>query len=764
MLDNSKHNPRKSRSGLFISYAHSDGKNFADDLRRRLIDEYHFQIWQDIVELEGGKDWWLQIEAAIKSVEFLVMVMTPGALASPTTRKEWRLSRQEGVCVLPVMAEEIDFTTLPRWMRDTHFFDFKFPEQWDRFIRTLRSPCQAPRVPFMVEDKPDDFVERPKEFNQFLALLLDPKREEPIAITTALRGAGGYGKTTLAKALCHDEAIQNAFDDGILWVTLGENPGDLTGRVEDLIYTLSGERPGFSSVQAAAARLAELLADRDILLVIDDVWNAAHLTPFLRGGSRCSRLITTRNSDTLPAKAKGIDLDAMRPDEAMSLLGFDLPEGENSGLQRLAQRLGEWPLLLKLVNATLRYRVDDLQQSFAAAIAYVNAALDECGLIAFDQDNATERHQAVAKTLEVGLQMLDEAAQQHYFELAIFPEDVNIPLATLDKLWSAAGYKPIHTEKLCEKLHKLSLLLHFDLSDRTIRLHDVMRQYLVQKIGADLPKLHARFLDTYRTSPHTKWADMSLDEHYLWRHLAYHLMQSDQVETLRALLLDYDWLHNKLRVCEVNALMADYNFFPENEDLQLIHSALRLSAHVLSHDREQLPSQLCGHLLGVQSSNIQALLEKVINQTTKPWLRPLFPSLTLAGGPLLRTIEGHCGLSDSVAITADGKRAVSPSFDNILEVWNLDTGECHYTLKGHCGWVNSVAITVDDKLAVSASDDKTLKVWNLETGKCRRTLEGHRDRVCAVAISADGVSWQFQLPGTKLSKSGTCKPANVVAL
>ncbi len=45
----------------------------------------------------------------------------------------------------------------------------------------------------MVEDKPDDFVESPEEFNQLLALLLDPKREEPIAITAALRGAGGYG-------------------------------------------------------------------------------------------------------------------------------------------------------------------------------------------------------------------------------------------------------------------------------------------------------------------------------------------------------------------------------------------------------------------------------------------------------------------------------------------------------------------------------------------------------------------------------------------
>jgi hypothetical protein len=38
-----------------------------------------------------------------------------------------------------------------------------------------------------------------------------------------------------------------------------------------------------------------LLADRDILLVIDDVWNSTHLEPFLQGGKRCARLVTTRN-------------------------------------------------------------------------------------------------------------------------------------------------------------------------------------------------------------------------------------------------------------------------------------------------------------------------------------------------------------------------------------------------------------------------------------------------------------------------------------
>jgi hypothetical protein len=45
-----------------------------------------------------------------------------------------------------------------------------------------------------------------------------------VAISAALRGAGGYGKTTLARALIHDVRVRGAFDDGILWITLGEKP------------------------------------------------------------------------------------------------------------------------------------------------------------------------------------------------------------------------------------------------------------------------------------------------------------------------------------------------------------------------------------------------------------------------------------------------------------------------------------------------------------------------------------------------------------
>src|SRR6266566_1855743 len=271
---------------VFLSYARTDGEQFATQLRQRLEAE-HIPRWQDRVGMEGGKDWWQQITEALDKVEFMVLVMTPATMQSETVRKEWRYARQQGACVYPVKgAPDLDFDSLPHWMRSAHFYDIDY--EWQKLINDLNTRCQQTRVPFMVEDLPPDYVPRPKEFEALIEKLLNQQREEPVAITAALRGAGGYGKTTVARAICHDKRIQQAFDDGILWVTLGENPGSLIGKVEDLIYILSHERPNFTGQDAATSHLAELLADRDILLVIDDVWNAMHLKPFLQGGTRCA--------------------------------------------------------------------------------------------------------------------------------------------------------------------------------------------------------------------------------------------------------------------------------------------------------------------------------------------------------------------------------------------------------------------------------------------------------------------------------------------
>jgi hypothetical protein len=111
------------------------------------------------------------------------------------------------------------------------------------------------------------------------------QRENPIAITTALQRAGGYGKTTLAIALCHDDRIIGAFDDGILWITLGQQP-NVMAELTKLYKALTGDQPAFIDEKGAELKLREKLENRNCLLVIDDVWQRARLDSFLQGGKK----------------------------------------------------------------------------------------------------------------------------------------------------------------------------------------------------------------------------------------------------------------------------------------------------------------------------------------------------------------------------------------------------------------------------------------------------------------------------------------------
>ena len=148
----------QARSGVFISYARSDGERFANLLRERLEEE-NIPTWQDRVRMEGGRDWWLQITEALDRVEFMALVMTPSAMKSETVRKEWRYARQQGVCVYPIKGvSDLDFASLPRWMRSAHFYDIGTIEsnlngpEWQKFLHDLNTRCQIRRVPMQAAD------------------------------------------------------------------------------------------------------------------------------------------------------------------------------------------------------------------------------------------------------------------------------------------------------------------------------------------------------------------------------------------------------------------------------------------------------------------------------------------------------------------------------------------------------------------------------------------------------------------------------------
>src|SRR5215203_2397512 len=346
----------------FLSYARTDGEQFASALRARLESEQpQITLWQDRARMEGGVGWWRQITEAIDRVEFMIMVLTPAALSSDVARKEWQYARQTGVRVCPLMgvsADHLNLRELPGWMRKAHIYDLE--KEWPTFVSFLNSPGRENRVPFMAPDLRPDFVSRPAEFEALLTALLDHDRSNPVVITTALQGAGGFGKTTLATALCHDDNVITAFDDGILWATLGEAP-KIQQELTKLYAALTGERPSFLDIDDAAIHLAERLDQKNCLMVIDDVWDPNHVLPFLRGGKQCSRVITTRRMDVV-AEAGGqrISVDQMTGDQAVALLTARLPFAPKdlAPLRALARRLGEWPLLLRLAASQLRDRTD----------------------------------------------------------------------------------------------------------------------------------------------------------------------------------------------------------------------------------------------------------------------------------------------------------------------------------------------------------------------------------------------------------------------
>ncbi len=206
------------------------------------------------------------------------------------------MRRQEGKTVSPVRGPGFnDLNELPRWIGQV--YDLTIPEKHDLLMRVLAGPSYQNRVPMMAPEPPEDFVQRPVEFEALKRKLLDAKGDA-VAITAALRGAGGYGKTTLAKALAHDPDIAGRLFRrhplGRAWRKAREpalhhfGPDNATDR---------RRRPASKPSMPPPSALGEALGDRRILLVIDDAWREQDLRPFLEGGRNTTRLITTRRDE-----------------------------------------------------------------------------------------------------------------------------------------------------------------------------------------------------------------------------------------------------------------------------------------------------------------------------------------------------------------------------------------------------------------------------------------------------------------------------------
>ena len=277
---------------------------------------------------------------------------------------------------------------------------------------------------------PPHYIPRAEEYDMLKRAVLGDTVVVGVSAVDArvgVHGQGGLGKSVLALSVAHDEEVRRKFPDGIFWISIGQQP-----HLESLQADLAdrfGERKSIERVGAGIRVLQERLAGKACLVILDDVWHLVHAKAFDVLDSRSRLLVTTRDRSIVTALgARDVRLDALSPTAAVDLMARWA--GTSAGTlpavaREVAKEVGNLPLALSLVGAQVRdgrswddllaalreRRLDFLDHPYGSVFASITASVD-----------------ALAP---------DDAAR--YVELAVFPEDVPVPVSVVETLWQATA-------------------------------------------------------------------------------------------------------------------------------------------------------------------------------------------------------------------------------------------------------------------------------------------------------------------------------------
>jgi tetratricopeptide (TPR) repeat protein len=334
----------------------------------------------------------------------------------------------------------------------------------------LPTPRQLPPdVPY--------FTGRAQELDKLDALL---DSGAPSAIVLA--GTGGMGKTALAVHWAH--RVRDRFPDGDLYV-------DLRGYDSAVPVTAEQALDGFlraldvpsekipQKIDTLIALYRSLLADRRMLVVLDNAATATQVRPLLPSGSTCTVLVTSRSRlSGLVARdgAHRITLDVMSPGEAGSLLrdiiGTVRFEAALDAAAELARRCAYLPLALRIAADRVVTRPHLAVSDLVEDLVRVGDRLD---ILAADDDETT----AVRSVFSWSYRALPSDAARVFRLLGLHPGP-NIGVAAAAAL---TGILVDAVRRLADVLISVHLLAETG-RDR-YQFHDLVRAYAAERVTAD---------------------------------------------------------------------------------------------------------------------------------------------------------------------------------------------------------------------------------------------------------------------------------------
>ena len=119
-------------SKVFISYSRKD-----IDFARKLagdLESAGYDVWWDITDLRGGDDWVRVIPEAIKSSQYVIVVLTPDSIESDWVRKEYTQALSLRKKIIPVMLVPC---SVPFALNTINFVNFASGEYEDNFKKLL---------------------------------------------------------------------------------------------------------------------------------------------------------------------------------------------------------------------------------------------------------------------------------------------------------------------------------------------------------------------------------------------------------------------------------------------------------------------------------------------------------------------------------------------------------------------------------------------------------------------------------------------------